>query len=256
MKKEKQEYNDQREHTHVNVVPFGGKIFSPSTFAVHEPDREYTNLWLDNIDKVPPHEGKYLQTVCTPVLCLPSIWQPHLRSNKYTMWPAENEFTASIAPFPKSQELKFEGNERVASSAHNRRFLPIPRDPCNDTVAWNLRPALRPHDLDALRENRQYTEEDMFFDELEVGLPNDEDLQVGLSTAAGIKEDKLDKMTLDTDRGKKKTNNNLSGQEGSASDEEDNMDAYDDDDPYKGIKADRLLGHELLDAIDPKHVYF
>ena len=44
------------------------------------------------------------------------------------------------APWPSYEEMKEEGNER--NTSQYRRFLALPREPCNDTVNWKQRKAI------------------------------------------------------------------------------------------------------------------
>lgn len=202
----------------IPVKPFGGKIFAPLVLEVFNEDYQYSDS--------KSIEGKFLQTSCSPVLCMSTVWQKDFEQNKYFVYPANAHATSIVALFPGIQELKFEGNDRIASSIDHRRFLPVPRYPCNQTVNWTVRPYLKPHRFDEIMENHAPTEEEIFTYDWEIGLPNDEDLQVGLSTSDS---------KGNVNAGHENITNN---------------------DPYDGIKAIRLLGHDLLTALDPQNVYF
>ncbi|KAK6002422.1 hypothetical protein QM012_002060 [Aureobasidium pullulans] len=218
MLKEKEMYLERHEPVIIPVAPFGGKIFAPLVLEVFNEDYQYSDSTS--------MEGKFLQTSCSPVLCMSTVWQEDFERNKYFVYPANAHAISIVALFPGIQELKFEGNDRIASSIDHRRFLPFPRHPCNQTVNWTVRPYLKPHQFDEIMENHAPTKEDIFFYDWEIGLPDDEDLQIGLSASADNKDDDFG--------GHGMTNS----------------------DPYNGVKATRLLGHELLTALDPQNVYF
>ncbi|THZ92279.1 hypothetical protein D6C82_09499 [Aureobasidium pullulans] len=219
MLKEKLMYLERSEKVNIPVKPFGGKIFAPVLLEIFDENYQYQDS--------ASLEGKFLQTTCSPVLCMPTIWQNEPDQNKYFVYPSDAFTTSSTALFPSVQELKFEGTDRIASTNIHRRFLPVPRNPCNQTVNWSVKPFLKPHKLDAILENEVPTEEEIFTYDWEIGLPNDEDLQVGLPPTPINKEN------------------------GDAEDK----DTYNED-PYKGEKALRLLGHGLFAALDPQNVYF
>jgi hypothetical protein len=216
MLKEKEMYLARFQPIDIPVKPFGGKIFAPVLFEVFDEDYPYSNS--------ASLEGKFLQTSCSPVLCMPTIWQQDYEQNKHFVYPANAHTTSTIALFPNLQELKFEGNDRIASSEIHLRFLPVPRHPCNQTVNWTVRPYLKPHEFDEIMENHAPTMEEIYTYDWEIGLPNDEDLQIGLPVPIN-KEDHHVEDTIKND-------------------------------PYDGSKATRLLGHDLLAALDPQNVYF
>jgi hypothetical protein len=210
MLKEKEMYHERFQPTVIPVKPFGGKVFAPVLFEIFDEDYQYNNSGS--------LEGKFLQTSCSPVFCMPTIGQKDYEQNKYFVYPANAHTTSTIALFPGLQEYKFEGNDRIASSEAHRRFLPVPRHPCNQTVNWTVRPYLKPHDFDQIMENHAHTMEEIITYDWEIGLPNDEDLQIGLPPPRNKDHTELD--------------------------------------PYDGSKATRLLGHDLLAALDPQNVYF
>jgi len=219
MLKEREMYLERSEKVKIPVKPFGGKTFAPVLLEIFDKDYQYQDA--NSL------EGKFLQTTCSPILCMPTIWQKDPEQNKYFVYPSNAFTTSSVALFPSVQELKFEGTDRIASTDIHRRFFPVPRNPCNQTVNWSVKPFLKPHKFDAILENEVLTEESIFTHDWEIGLPNDDDLQVGLAPISIHKEngDAEDKDTLN-------------------------------DDPYNGEKAMRLLGHDLLAALDPQNVYF
>ncbi|KAK6428743.1 hypothetical protein LTR95_015112 [Oleoguttula sp. CCFEE 5521] len=53
--------------------------------------------------------------------------------------PAFTSTSQPLAPWPSRSELKYEGDDRVATDALHRRFLPLPRMPGNETVNWQHR---------------------------------------------------------------------------------------------------------------------
>lgn len=222
MGKEKDLFEERKEHDFVPVDAFGGKIFAPVTLAIFDEAYPYNPL-NRSFNQVNPWEGKYLQTCCSPVLCMPTIWQANVQQNKSTIYPNEGATSEIVALFPSIQELKFEGPDRIATAEVHQRFFPIPREPCNQTVSWSRRPFLKPHEFDSLLENRRLTEEDIWCHSYEIGLPNDEDLQVGLPVSDNASAELPD---------------------------------IKDGDPYEGDKARRLLGDNLLAALDPRNVYF
>ncbi|KAG9578917.1 hypothetical protein KCU77_g12874, partial [Aureobasidium melanogenum] len=218
MLKEKEMYLERHVPVTISVKPFGGKIFAPLVLEVFNEDFQYSDSTS--------LEGKFLQTSCSPVLCMATVWQKDVEQNKYFVYPANAHATSIVALFPGVQELKFEGNDRIASSIDHRRFLPFPRHPCNQTVNWAVRPYLKPHSFDEIMESHAPTEEEIFTYEWEIGLPNDEDLQIGLPASVNQENG---------DSGSEIATNN---------------------DSYDGVKATRLLGHDLLAALDPQNVYF
>ncbi|KAI4717695.1 hypothetical protein E4T48_06076 [Aureobasidium sp. EXF-10727] len=218
MLKEKEMYLERLVPVHIPVEPFRGKTFAPVVLEVFDEDYQYNDS--------SSLEGKFLQTSCSPVLCMPTIWQRDFDQNKYFVYPANAHTTSTVALFPSIQELKFEGNDRIATSIDHRRYFSVPRHPCNQTVNWTVRPYLKPHEFDEILESHAPTEEEIFTYDWEIGLPNDEDLQAGLPVS-------------------------FKHENGSSGDEDVN-----NGDPYDGNKAVRLLGHDLLAALDPKNVYF
>lgn len=237
MLKEKEKYLERLQPVDIPVRPFGGKIFKPVMLEIFDEDYQYNNA---------PLEGKFLQTTCSPVLCMPTIWQKDYEHNKYFVHPADAQATSTIALFPNLQELKFEGNDRIASKDIHRRFFPAPRNPCNQTVNWSVRPYLKPHQFDEIMENHVPTEEEIFTYDWEIGLPNDEDLQIGLPVPVNKESGDVDDKT--------KTENESVG--GTTKIENDDVEDTTYEDPYDGCKATRLLGHDLLAALDPQNAFF
>nr|OQO26041.1 hypothetical protein B0A51_06898 [Rachicladosporium sp. CCFEE 5018] len=56
--------------------------------------------------------------------------------------PAYTSTLQPLAPWPSRSELKYEGDDRIATDALHRRFLPLPRMPGNETVNWQHRNVL------------------------------------------------------------------------------------------------------------------
>ncbi|KAI5237929.1 hypothetical protein E4T43_07779 [Aureobasidium subglaciale] len=244
MLKEKELRLEKSASVYIPVEPFGGKIFAPSLHEIYDEAYPYSihNTW----------EGKFLQTTLSPVLCMPTIWQGDLRKNKEYIYPYDGYVDTAVAHYPGIQELKFEGPDRTASFQSHRRFLPAPRHACNQTVNWSVRPYLRPHNLDAIVENDMPSEEHIFTRDWEIGLPDDEDLQIGLPFPVN----KVNEM-----REVNKSNDNLSDKKTAGGEpvgaepalQEPTIDA--NEDPYGGNKAARLLSNDLFSALDPQNVY-
>ncbi|KAF4550243.1 Hypothetical protein D9617_18g034340 [Elsinoe fawcettii] len=72
-----------------------------------------------NFDSLTPFQGKHLASPGrSAVLAEPTIWSP-----------AAVEGRPFTAPWPSIAEMKYEGDERVATSLDHGRFLPVPRYP-------------------------------------------------------------------------------------------------------------------------------
>ena len=235
-------YLERHQAVDIPVKPFGGKIFAPVLLEIFDEVYQYINAG--------PLEGKFLQTTCSPVLCMPTIWQKDYEHNKYFVYPADvyanAQATSTVALFPSLQELKFEGNDRIASKDIHRRFFPAPRYPCNQTMNWTVRPYLKPHEFDEIMENHIPTEEEILTYDWEIGLPNDEDLQIGLPVPDKKENGDLEDTT--------KTKND--SVEDTTKTENNDADGTTNEDPYDGCKATRLLGHDLSAALDPQNAYF
>ncbi|KAF2834614.1 hypothetical protein M501DRAFT_1061544 [Patellaria atrata CBS 101060] len=67
-----------------------------------------------------------------------------------TIWcPQHNIQWRPIAPWPGYQEMKWEGDDRATSKFS--RYLPIPREFRNPTIAWHQVNTLPPYELDEVR---------------------------------------------------------------------------------------------------------
>ena len=49
-----------------------------------------------------------------------------------------------IAPWPKRDQMKYEGDDRISTEACHRRFLGLPRVPGSETVNWQHRALVKP----------------------------------------------------------------------------------------------------------------
>ena len=63
------------------------------------------------------------------VLAFPTVW---------TMWSTPTE-DRPVVPWPGADEMREEGDERMTSGY--RRYLPLLREPGNETVTWKQKPA-------------------------------------------------------------------------------------------------------------------
>ncbi|KAI9791820.1 MAG: hypothetical protein M1816_003365 [Peltula sp. TS41687] len=100
--------------------------------------------------RVPPvHHGNDNRGA---VLAMPTIWCPQ---------PAGSS-RATAAAWPGLQEYKWEGDDRARS--HFGRFLPLPRERGNDTVAWHQLRVVQGHEFDRVR--CVPTEEDIAWQEM------------------------------------------------------------------------------------------
>ncbi|KAI5197017.1 hypothetical protein E4T39_07500 [Aureobasidium subglaciale] len=253
MLKEKEMWHERFAPVHIPVEPFGGRIFAPSLHEIFDEDYPYgTHSTL---------EGKFLQTTSSPVLCMPTIWQSKVEKNKHYIYPFDNYIDTAVALYPGIQELKLEGPDRTASFQSHRRFFPAPRHPCNQTVNWSVRPYLKPHSFDAIVESDMLSEEQILTNDWEIGLPDDEDLQVGLPVPVNKVHEVNEIRKVNKDDG------NITGMKAAGEEPVDAEAAVeepavqkpaieDDKDPYGGNKAARLLGNDLLSALDPQNVYF
>ncbi|KAK8217224.1 hypothetical protein M8818_001477 [Zalaria obscura] len=90
--------------------------------------------------RILPFGGKKFENNLSPVLGQPTIWCPS--------WQVGKEATA---PWPSLSEMKYEGDERIATAKHHGRFLPVPRLPGNETVNWQHLSFLEPLPFDRVR---------------------------------------------------------------------------------------------------------
>lgn len=73
----------------------------------------------------------------SPVLCLPTIFTPHWKIGK-----------ESVAPWPSRSEMKYEGDDRIATDKLHSRFLGAPRVEGNETVNWQHRNVIQQFPLE------------------------------------------------------------------------------------------------------------
>jgi hypothetical protein len=76
-------------------------------------------------------------TNLSPVLCLPTVFTPNYRLGK--------QF---VAPWPSMHEMKYEGDERIATDILHSRFLGAPRVEGNETVSWQHRNVIEQYPLE------------------------------------------------------------------------------------------------------------
>jgi len=79
-----------------------------------------------------------------------------------TIWaPRSEQAQKPTAQWPVFQEMKFEGDDRMRTDKLHRRFLPLPRQPANETVMWSQRPVVQFYEWD--NRHRPLSDEDVFF---------------------------------------------------------------------------------------------
>lgn len=84
-----------------------------------------------------PFQGHEFKGNYSAVLCQQTIFCPN--------WHLKKE----RAPWPSIQELKWEGDDRASTKVG--RFLPLPRQPDNPTVAWHHLRVLKQFYFDQVR---------------------------------------------------------------------------------------------------------
>ena len=95
-------------------------------------------------------EGREFADTRSTVLAHDTIWAPKsARAEK------------PQAAWPLQQEMKFEGDDRMRTDKLHRRFLPLPRQPANETVSWSQVPMVRFHEWDV--RDHPLSDEDVFF---------------------------------------------------------------------------------------------
>lgn len=82
-------------------------------------------------------ETSTFNTNLSAVLCLPTVFTPNYKSGK--------EY---IAPWPSRSEMKYEGDDRIATDKLHSRFLGAPRVEGNETVNWQHRNVIEQHPLE------------------------------------------------------------------------------------------------------------
>ena len=76
-------------------------------------------------------------TNLSPVLSLPTVFTPNYKLGK--------DF---IAPWPSRSEMKYEGDDRIATDKLHARFLGAPRVEGNETVNWQHRNVIEQYPLE------------------------------------------------------------------------------------------------------------
>jgi hypothetical protein len=71
------------------------------------------------------------------VLSLPTVFTPNYKLGK-----------AYVAPWPSRSEMKYEGDDRIATDKLHRRFLGAPRVEGNETVNWQHRNVIEQYPLE------------------------------------------------------------------------------------------------------------
>jgi hypothetical protein len=89
MLKEKDMYLERLQSINIPIKPFGGKIFADLGLGVFDETYQYNSpgSW----------EGKFLNTSCSPILCMPTVWQQNLVNNKHFVFPENWYAEATIA---------------------------------------------------------------------------------------------------------------------------------------------------------------
>lgn len=76
-------------------------------------------------------------TNLSPVLCLPTVFTPNYKLGKQY-----------VAPWPSRSEMKYEGDDRIATDKLHSRFLGAPRVEGNETVNWQHRNVIEQYPLE------------------------------------------------------------------------------------------------------------
>lgn len=83
------------------------------------------------------HEGPDFSSHLSPVLGLPTVFTPNFELGK-----------SKIAPWPSRSEMKYEGDDRIATDKLHARFPGAPREERNETVNWQHRPMIVQYPLE------------------------------------------------------------------------------------------------------------
>lgn len=217
MKTAKKSYNAAKSHAVVSIpVPaFGGK----RQFNVR-PVPDYSTQFLElDYAGYGRQESKFSTVTTVPrssVLFEETIWYPS--NDKYgvhvparctitsqsgvsnfdlfsSKWPGDCITTAIEADWPCKQELKFEGDDRVATDIKHGRFMPVPRKRGNETVAWQHLMYLEQHQFDAVHNGSHQMlpdHEEVIFRDLEVGFDGQDPEILGLRLLGKDLMDALD----------------------------------------------------------------
>lgn len=83
------------------------------------------------------HDGPVFTSNLSPVLALPTIFTPYYKLGR-----------PCVAPWPSKSEMKYEGDERIATDKIHGRFLGAPRVEGNETVNWQHRNVIEQYQLE------------------------------------------------------------------------------------------------------------
>jgi hypothetical protein len=83
------------------------------------------------------HEGPGFISNLSPVLSLPTVFTPNFKLGK-----------PCIAPWPSRSEMKYEGDDRIATDKLHGRFPGAPRVEGNETVNWQHRNVIEQYGLE------------------------------------------------------------------------------------------------------------
>lgn len=114
-------------------------------------------IWL------PPNQGQLSNK--NTISSASGLWLHELEAEKPD-WPADAVHESLEAGWPCAQELKYEGDDRVATDVKHGRFLPVPRRPGNDTVNWQQLSFLEQHPFDLVfcgGNRKKHSEEEVFW---------------------------------------------------------------------------------------------
>ncbi|KAM0720046.1 hypothetical protein Q7P37_004181 [Cladosporium fusiforme] len=81
--------------------------------------------------------GPVFTSNLSPVLALPTVFTPQYKLGR-----------PFIAPWPSKSEMKYEGDDRIATDKLHGRFLGAPRVESNETVNWQHRNVIEQYDLE------------------------------------------------------------------------------------------------------------
>lgn len=83
------------------------------------------------------HLGPTFTSNLSPVLGLPTVFTPHFKLGK-----------PFVAPWPSKSEMKYEGDDRIATDKLHGRFPGAPRVEGNETVNWQHRNIIPQYDFE------------------------------------------------------------------------------------------------------------
>lgn len=97
----------------------------------------------------PAFGGKVFEGNNSAVLSLKTIFAPDFANGREQWHNGEPRFiTKELAGWPSKLEMKYEGDERIATDKLHRRFLACPRAEGNETVNWQILPIIPQYPLD------------------------------------------------------------------------------------------------------------